>query len=279
MDFQADQAASAATATLCPAPGNQRRHYRHKIRSLAYVNLDSTNGGVLRDLSEFGIAVQATAPLHPDHQVHLRFALANPHLRIEATGRVAWTDSLGQAGIEFRDLPQRSRRLLKEWLFTQILAEAYLFSPCDSISDHRGRVEGAAGLLFSVAPRPAIRLEPQLTHSLQPRNGEAQPGRLRLLWCPVSVSPRGLSRLLDSLILLCAVLLFAVMSLTISNILPSWPVALALAGIVTAVFVALYWFLFVVWIKTTPGRHLAQLAFSGSADRMHYKEEDRTRFR
>ncbi len=273
MDFQPGQAASAAVAILCPTSGNQRRHYRHKIRTLAYVNLDSTNGGVLRDVSEFGITVQATAPLHPQHQVRLRFALANPHVRIEATGRVAWTDSLGQAGIEFLDLPQRSRRLLKEWVFTQILAEAYLFSPCDSVSHHSGRGEGTAGLLFSASPRPAIQLEPQPVHSL-PGNGGLGP-----LWSSISISSRGLSRLLDGLIVLCAVLLFAVMSLAMTNILPSWPVVLALAGTVIAVFVAVYWFLFVVWIGTTPGQHLARLAASGSADEMHFEEDDRTRFR
>ena len=278
MDFQPGQAASAAVAILCPTSGNQRRHYRHKIRTLAYVNFDSTNGGVLRDVSEFGITAQATAPLHPQHQVRLRFALANPHVRIEATGRVAWTDSLGQAGIEFLDLPQRSRRLLKEWVFTQILAEAYLFSPCDSVSDHSGRGEGTAGLLFSASPRPAIQLEPHAVRSL-PRNGSAQLRSLGPLWSSISIFSRRLSRLLDSLILVCAVLLFAVMSLAITNILPSWPVVLALAGTVTPVLVAVYWFLFVVWIGTTPGQHLARLAASGSADEMHFEEDDRTRFR
>jgi hypothetical protein len=279
MDLQVGHAASAPAATLCPAPGNQRRHYRHKIRTLAYVNLDSTNGGILRDLSEFGIAVQATAPLHSEHQVHLRFALPNPHVRIEATGRVVWTDSLGQSGIEFLDLPQRSRRLLKEWVFTQILAEAYLFSPCDSISDHTGCSENAAGLLFSSAPRPAIQLGSRLGHSLQRNYGDSQPRSLRLLWPPIFASPRGLSRLLDGLILLCAVLLFTVMSLAMTHILPPWPVALALAGTVTAVFAAVYWFLSVVWIGTTPGQHLARLAGSGSADELHFEEDDQTRFR
>ncbi len=278
MDFQPGQAASTAAVTPCPPPDNQRRHYRHRIRTLAYVNLDSTNGGILRDLSEFGIAMQATSPLRSQHQVHLRFALANPHVRIEATGRVAWTDSSGQAGIEFLDLPLRSRRLLKEWLFTQVLAEAYLFSPCDSISVHGGCGEGA-GLLFSAAPRPAIQLESHPARSLQPGAGKAQPRGLRLLWCPLSVSTHALSRLLDGLILLCAVLLFAVMSLAMTNILPSWPVALALAGTVTAVFVAVYLVLSVGWIGTTPGQHLARLAASDCADGMHFEEEDRTRFR
>jgi len=277
MDSQPVLSASPAAVFARPAEDNQRRHYRHRIRTLAYVNVDSTNGGILRDLSEFGIAMQATAPLLPNQQVHLRFALANPHVRIEATGQVAWTDSLGQAGIEFLDLPARSRRLLKEWLFTQILAEAYLFSPCESISDHNRGSQAEAGLLFSASPRPAIRLESSTARVLPPKDGDRQ--KLRLPWCPVSVSPQRLSRLLDGLLLLCAVLLFALMSLAMTNILPSWPVALLLAGAVTAAFGGLYWFLFVFWIGITPGQHLMRLAGRGSGDRMRFEPEDRTRFR
>jgi hypothetical protein len=267
----------AAAAPVCSGEDNQRRHYRHRIRTLAYVNVDSTNGGILRDLSQCGIAMQATAPLRPHQEVLLRFALANPHVRIEAKGRVAWTDSLGQAGIEFLDLPARSRRLLKEWLFTQILAEAYLFSPCDSVSDHSRAGQAEAGLLFSASPRPAIRLEPSPTHVLPPKDGDPQ--RLRLPWCPVPVSAYGLSRLLDGLLLWCAVLLFAVISLAMTNILPSWPVAVALTGAVTVVFAGVYWFLFVFWSGITPGQHLMRLAGYGSANRVRLEEEDRTRFR
>ena len=64
------------------------------------------------------------APLYVNQQVFLRFDLANPRARVEATGRVAWADPVGQAGIEFLLLSQRSRRLLKEWIFIQLLTAA-----------------------------------------------------------------------------------------------------------------------------------------------------------
>jgi uncharacterized membrane protein len=87
-----------------------------------------------------------------------------------------------------------------------------------------------------------------------------------------------LAKLLDALILLCAILLFAVMAMAMTNVLPSWPVTLALAIGVTAVFVGVYWFLFVFWFSSTPGEHLATLAYSERNEK-HGKEEDQARFR
>src|SRR5438477_1978635 len=100
---------------------NQRRHHRFRIRNLAYVTLGPDNGGILRDISEAGVAIQSVRPLTLQDCVPVRFELLRPRARVEASGRVVWTDVLGQAGLEFLDLSQRSRRTLKEWLFTQVL--------------------------------------------------------------------------------------------------------------------------------------------------------------
>jgi len=43
-------------------PLGRRGHYRHQIQSLAYVNLDQANGGVIRNLGDTGLAIQAVAP-------------------------------------------------------------------------------------------------------------------------------------------------------------------------------------------------------------------------
>jgi hypothetical protein len=260
---------------LAGVPRNSRRPYRQKIRTLAHVNLDAANGAILRDLSEFGIAMQTVTPLTPDQQVQLRFDLPSPRVRIEAAGRIAWTDSWGQAGVQFVDLPERSQRLLKEWVFIQILSAAYLFAPCESAAVKGNHAEGATELLFSAAPRPAIPLEPPVaTPVLLPR---PEPRRVRLHWCPIPISLNALSKMLDGLILMCAVLLFAVMAMVITDVLPTWLVTLPLAIAVTAVFVGLYWFLFVFWFSSTPGEHLARMACFESG--MYGEEEDHPRFR
>jgi|SRR5579863_1991672 len=243
----------------------RRRCYRQKIRTLAPVNLDSATGGILRDLNQFGIAIQTVGALVLNQQVHLRFDLSAPRVRVEATGRVAWTDSWGQAGVQFVELPPRCERQLKEWIFAQILSAAYLFSPNESLVVEGNHAEGATELLFSPSPRPAITLAPPQRRSAQTnvrvsRQPDIHTPNLHHGWCPVPLSMRTLAKLLDGLIQLCAILLFAVMAMAITNVLPTWPIALVLACGVTAVFVALYRFLFVFWIRSTPGQHLAKMA-------------------
>src|ERR1700689_4797851 len=97
-------ASTPHAAATCPAPSRRRRHYRHQIQTLAYLNLDESNGGIIRNVGDAGIAVQAVAPLLCGQKVFLRFDLANPRVRVEGTGRVAWADPVGQAGIEFLSL-------------------------------------------------------------------------------------------------------------------------------------------------------------------------------
>ena len=147
----------ADPASLTPV--GRRGHYRHQVQSLAYVSLDQSNGGIIRNLGDSGLAIQAVAPLHLNQHVFLRFELANPRVRVEATGRVAWADPAGQAGIEFSTLSQRSERLLKDWI---------LFSSSPRPNTRRGMrhcsvaraAREAAELLFSSGARPAIRLKP-----------------------------------------------------------------------------------------------------------------------
>src|SRR5437879_12505123 len=93
---------------------NRRQHYRHAVSSLAYVRLDQTNGGVIRDLGESGMAVQAVACLQAGPVVHLRFELLKPRIRIEARGLGAWADATGQAGLRFPELSTRIRQGMNE---------------------------------------------------------------------------------------------------------------------------------------------------------------------
>ena len=105
----------------------------------------------------------------------------------------------------------------------------------------------AAGLLFSFTSRPAIRLQPAKSRR-----------HLQLLWFRVPLVR--FARLVDGLALFCAVLLFNVMALTLTDTLPTWPIAAALVLSVTAVFAGLYWFVFSWWFGITPGHRLAELA-------------------
>jgi hypothetical protein len=255
----------------------QPRPYRQTIRTLEHVRLDSTTSGILRDVSESGVALQTVAPLVVDQRIQLQLELHAPRVRVEVLGRVTWTDSWGQAGVQFLDLPPRAERQLKEWIFTQIISAAYLFAPCESETAQGDRVEGATELLFSAVPRPPIQIDVVKLESRERTLPEVAGRRVRLLWLPLSISEDRLARLVDGLVLLCSVLLFAVIALATTNIIPTWPVATGLAIVVAGIFVAVYRTLFAYSTGNTPGKHLARMACSEAEGR--HQEEDRSRFR
>jgi Tfp pilus assembly protein PilZ len=264
------------TEAISRTPVGRRRGYRHQIQSLAYVNLDQSNGGVIRNLGDSGMAIQAVSPLRINQQVFLRFDLANPRVRLEAMGRVAWADPVGQAGVEFLNLPQRSVRLLKDWIFVQLMASAQ-HSAGDSTFLYHGDSQTAAELLFSSGSRPAIQLKPR-DKAARRTEAESQLRLLHLPWFPFAISAPALSLLVDGLILLSSVLLFALICVAMVGVVPTWPLAIAMGIGVAAVFTALYRFLFLFWMGSTPGDWLAGL----SVDAFHRDEipaDDRPRFR
>lgn len=238
---------NSATSRLTPAAVAQLspRPYRHKLRTLAYVNLGSS-AAILRDLSLSGLAIQAATTIPVGEQIELRLDLPNPRCRIGAIGRVVWTDSTAQAGVEFVELSARAQSLLSQWIFTQLLSDV-------------SRITGEGELLFSSAARPAIRLEPpRILPSFQP--AEEDSVRLRLLGFAVSAAR--FARIVDGLVLLCSVLLFSLISLFLIDILPAWPFTLAFLFAATILFSLLYWLVFEIWFGTTPGRRMAALAAS-----------------
>jgi len=147
-------------------------------------------------------------------------------------------------------------------------------------------VEENDGLTLSAAPRPAIRLEPGFTGrdeapvlntsvlnaSILKRHSEedladhlqdhladdAGEPYAQLNWLSQPLSGRALSWLVDSLVVIAALLLFALIFLSIAHELPPWPLTLG-TGSVAAVFVAAaYWAVFAVFGGPSLGARLAQ---------------------
>src|SRR5271169_2325262 len=103
-------------------PARQTRsHYRHELRTLTYVTLGEANGGIVRNLSHTGVAVQAVTPLCHRQRVRLRFELKFPRLRVETDGQVSWVSSSGQCGIRFVDLPAPTRHQINQWIFSNLV--------------------------------------------------------------------------------------------------------------------------------------------------------------
>jgi hypothetical protein len=76
------------SAGSAPAAAQLRRRSqpRFPMHSLAYVRLHENNGGIIRDLTESGIAVQAVIPLQPGESLPIRFELFSPRVKVETSG-------------------------------------------------------------------------------------------------------------------------------------------------------------------------------------------------
>lgn len=247
------------------AGGKQRRQFRQPIKNLAYVNFQPSNGAILRNVSQSGIAVQAVAPLQPGQLVELRFELLNPRVRVEIAARVIWSDRMGQAGLEFLQVPPRLSTALKDWIFTQLLAAAD-----HSFGAHSMFSPSIVGVQ-SVSQQSGI--QPEL------KNEEASP-LIEVPWFPIAVQARTLTLVIDCLILLCAVLVFEVLSLAMTNMFPvGWAGAGLLLTTVVS-FCGVYWYLFEKVLGATPGKVLVDCA-STDYDELAQKraDPDRPRFR
>jgi hypothetical protein len=88
--------------------------------TLAYVNLDRSNGGIILNLNEHGMAVQAAAPVRAQAPVRVNFQLPGTRTFVDAAGEVCWARAR-EAGIQFIELAEPERRKLKEALFDSLL--------------------------------------------------------------------------------------------------------------------------------------------------------------
>src|SRR5881227_1962761 len=244
------------TESILQADPRRRRCPRQTLRSLAYVNLDQGNGGIIRDLTESGIAVQAVGALRAQQEVSLRFDLLSPRVRVETRGRVAWAEPSGQAGIEFMGTTPRVRRALRDWLLTQMLASAAI-SGRDSIFAAVRENE----LTFSPVFQTPIVVAPE---SIALGEAGTAPS---VAWSWFRFSGRSFSVLVDGLVLLCAVLLFSISSIVVMGGVPAWPIAAALLLTTATIFVAIYQILFSEFLfGATPGSRLARLAMTGGVE-------------
>ena len=103
---------------------NRRVYYRLQMRSVCYVEMGDGNGGVMLNLSEGGFTVQAAEVLAHDRFPSMRFRLPKSERWIEAGGKMVWQGKSGkEAGVEFVDLSDEARQLIRDWMFAQTFAE------------------------------------------------------------------------------------------------------------------------------------------------------------
>jgi PilZ domain len=240
--------------TVSPFRHVERRLYRHPLYSLVYVTLDQDNGGILRDLSERGAAIQAVGPLRMGQLVRMRFDLMAPkqtpaRVRMDVVGRVAWASPSGQAGLHFENISAEVRRQVNEWIFGNLIASIAHASPMLEAA-----VPEDDNLVLSTGARPAIRVRTIKTPAMDSEDGSL------LDWLIDRFSASTLARVIDGLVLAASVLLFFVVVLAVAKALPAWPMALGLIVGVGGFFSVLYWYLFRSSTSGTAGRWLTDMA-------------------
>jgi hypothetical protein len=275
-------------------PARQARtHYRHELRALTYVTLDTANGGIVRNLNSDGVAVQAVAPLRQQQRVRVRFELRFPRLRIESYGEVTWANRSGQCGIRFVDLPRRTRREINQWIFSNLLegiereaSHRSVFPSPRLIVEEENTSSEDDGLILSAQPRPSIRTDSSYARANGVKDLHAQrqedlvesPGYepdAQLNWLSRPLSGRTLAWLVDGLVVISALLLFTLIFLVITHELPAWPLTLGAATAAAAFVVGSYWALFAVFGGASLGVRMAQAALIGKEE--EGREADRFR--
>lgn len=111
-----------ALSTLRAAQSVLFRDKRRKARATVHTQAVIDYAGVeqaratLVDLAEDGMAVNFGKKLPPTCKVYFQFQLPGQTASVRLSGQVVWQDWNGRAGIQFVDVPQASRRVLREWL-------------------------------------------------------------------------------------------------------------------------------------------------------------------
>jgi hypothetical protein len=94
-----------------------RVHPRTVVRALAYIELSDENAGLILNISEDGLAVQAVQVVTSDHLPRIRFRLPKTERTIEVAGRMVWQlRSRKEVGIQFVDLSDTARAHIHEWI-------------------------------------------------------------------------------------------------------------------------------------------------------------------
>jgi TonB family protein len=100
-----------------PRPSDHRANPRVNVHSLAYVELGDANAGLILNISETGMAIQAVQMLTSDNLPQMQFRLPKTETMIQVSGKVVWQiKSKKEVGIEFTALPEQARQTIRKWI-------------------------------------------------------------------------------------------------------------------------------------------------------------------
>jgi CheY-like chemotaxis protein len=100
-----------------PAKQHPRKATRYEMKTLVYLEFEhATLPAITIDISEHGLAVQATEPVPMSSNLRFRCVLPGTELAMEGQADVIWASDKGRAGLFFSKLTPGARKHLKQWL-------------------------------------------------------------------------------------------------------------------------------------------------------------------
>jgi outer membrane biosynthesis protein TonB len=144
---------------------DRRLHPRQRVSSLTYVDLGEDNGGIVLNVSEAGIRIQAAAGLE-EGPISIRLQLPGARKRLEVNAEVIWVgQSRKEAGLRFVDLSEDAQRQIQKWMAREaspggVIAEEEIENEAELARAEQVSAEAVpAGAAFAALQDPALRDE------------------------------------------------------------------------------------------------------------------------
>jgi hypothetical protein len=141
---------------VIPPAGDRRLQMRTTPASRAQVDLGGTNGGVVLNISETGMAVAAAEPfVVDDFFPRVRLQLPSSGQSIEISAQIVWlAESKKSTGIRFIDLTAEARNQISNWIASEKPApelDGWKPAPAESLvpAAHKDFPEEQLGSVFS----------------------------------------------------------------------------------------------------------------------------------
>ena len=120
-----DRAVSSLRAARAVMRKEKRKSARaavHTQATIDYANVQQDRATLI-DLAQEGMQVQFGKKLPPTSKVYFQFKLPGQSANVRLSGQVVWQDWNGRAGVQFVDVPTSSRRVLTDYLGTNLPSE------------------------------------------------------------------------------------------------------------------------------------------------------------
>jgi CheY-like chemotaxis protein len=107
-----------------PGKKPHRKSTRYEMKALVYLSLETvTLAAITIDISEHGLALQATEPVPITSSLPFRCVLPGTDFTLQGQADVIWASDKGRAGLFFSKLGSASQKHLKQWLRKRSHAE------------------------------------------------------------------------------------------------------------------------------------------------------------